>query len=332
MTLKTPSFWYRNKDEKIDIRESLLTPFASLYQFSYAMHQQSKEPYTSTLPVICIGNLVAGGTGKTPTALAIMDIIRDAGIAKNPCFMIRGYGGAEIGPLLVNPKTHTAWDTGDEALILAQYAPTIVGADRADGAKLAERSGFDLILMDDGLQNPGLHKNLKLVVVNGEMGFGNQKMMPAGPLRQPLQAGLDNADGFILIGEDKRGALNLVPADKSILKADLHPSSDHAIDTEKKYLAFAGLGYPEKFFKFLRERVKLDVVDTVIFGDHHPYNEEDLKALHAKAQSLGANLITTKKDAIRLPQIEGIDVFVMPVKMRMEDEGALIALIKKSIG
>ena len=331
MSLKTPSFWYRNKDEKIDIRESLLTPLASVYQASYALHQKSKEPYKSMLPVICIGNIVAGGTGKTPTALAIMDILRSAGIAKKPCFMIRGYGGAEIGPLLVDPEKHTAWETGDEALILAQYAPTIVGPDRAKGAQFAEKHGFDLILMDDGLQNPGLHKDLKLVVVNGEMGFGNGKMMPAGPLRQPLESGLKNADGFIFIGEDMRESMDLIPKDKKILHANLKPSETSKIDPAQDYIAFAGLGYAEKFFKFLRETVKLKIKESVTFGDHHPYDEDDIKALDKKAKALGARLITTKKDFIRVPKIEGVEIDVMPVNMVFEDQPALIDLIKKSI-
>lgn len=331
MTLKTPSFWYRMDDEAQGIREALLTPLSHVYEFSYKWHQSSKEAFQSRLPVLCIGNIVAGGTGKTPTAKAILRLIKARGIAKNPCFMIRGYGGAELGPLMADPDVHTAWDVGDEALVLAYDAPTVVGGDRAAGAMLAEREGFDLILMDDGLQNPGLVKDLKFVVVNGEMGFGNRKLMPAGPLRQPLQEGLDHADGFILIGDDERGSLDLLPPNKPVLRARLSPSGAEHIDKSMEYLAFAGLGYPEKFFRFLREEAGLKLKGTQIFGDHHPYDQDDLKALHQRAQQAGAALITTKKDAMRLPKIEGIDVHVMPVEMKFEDEDALIALIEKSI-
>ncbi len=331
MTLKTPSFWYRQSSAPQGLREILLTPFSALYALSYTLHQSTKETYKSTIPVICVGNVVAGGTGKTPTVIAILDLIVKNGLAKNPHILIRGYGGAEMGPTLVNATRHNSWDVGDEALILAQYAPTIVGGDRANSAKLAERLGADLLLMDDGMQNPGLHKDLKLVVINGEMGFGNGKMMPAGPLRQPLSRGLQQADGFILIGEDLRESAQRLHADKPVLRANLEASTYTTLDKNASYLAFAGLGYPEKFFNFLRNEMGLKLADTVVFSDHHPYDDTDLLQLHKHAQSLNATLLTTRKDAMRLPDLEGIAVHVMPVDMRFEDEDALLALIKKVI-
>ena len=328
MSLKTPSFWYRAEDDPVSVRETLLKPLSGVYQFFHSLHQTSAAPYKSMLPVLCIGNVVAGGTGKTPCAIALMKLIQKAGIAKNPYFLIRGYGGGEIGPLPVDATKHNAWDVGDEALILAQHAPTIIGGDRAKSAQLAERMGADFLLMDDGLQNPTLHKDLKLVVINGEMGFGNKKMMPAGPLRQPLERGLEHADGFIFIGNDDRNSKAVLPADKPVFHANLHASDDSHLDETKTYLAFAGLGYPDKFFSFLKDKTNLNVVETQSFSDHHPYDEIDMKILQNHANGLNAELITTRKDAMRIPQIEDLKIHVMPVQMRFENEDRLLKAIQ----
>jgi tetraacyldisaccharide 4'-kinase len=325
--LKTPAFWYRRPEDPPAPLESALAPLSRLYAFFYRLHQSSKTPYRSTIPVACIGNVVAGGTGKTPTALALMDLIRQAGLAQNPHFLIRGYGGSERGPVLVDPLMHSAWEVGDEALILVRSAPTIVAADRAAGAQFAERRGADLLLMDDGLQNPGLHKDLKIIVLNGEMGFGNKRLIPAGPLRQPLGEGLGKADAFILIGPDTRGALADLPAGKPILRAALRAKPSQPIDTSARYIAFAGLGYPDKFFNFLKESVKLDIVDTVRFADHCPYGESDLRMLEARARAHNARLITTEKDFLRIPKINAPEIDVIPVEMAFENEDDLRALL-----
>lgn len=326
--LKTPDFWYRTADQEPPIAEKALEPISSVYAFFYRMHQSSREPYRAAIPVLCLGNVVAGGTGKTPTALALMALIREAGLAANPHFLIRGYGGCESGPVLVDPLMHSAWEVGDEALILAKDCPTIVAHDRAAGVKFAERRGADLVLMDDGLQNPGIHKDLKFIVVNGEMGFGNKKLLPAGPMRQPLAEGLARADAFIMIGEDKRGACAELPEGKPVLRARLEQSPDVQIDPSAKYVAFAGLGYPEKFFTFLRENAGLNVVETVRFADHCPYSEHDLRTLKAKAELHGATLITTTKDSLRIPDFENSGIALMPVTMAFEDKDALLSLLK----
>lgn len=332
MTLKTPDFWYRNEDDAPPAQERAEL-ISGLYEFAHNLHQKTANPYKARIPVICIGNIVAGGTGKTPTTLALLDLVRKNGLAQNPFIMIRGYGGAEKGPLRADPEKHSAWEIGDEALILAKYAPTIVAADRAAGAKLAESNGADMILMDDGLQNPGIHKDIKIVVINGEMGFGNKKLLPAGPLRQPLAHGLKNADAFIIIGEDKRDAKNEMPADKKLIKATLAQKETKTPDTnpQQKYLAFAGLGYPQKFFRFLKEKTSLNIVETLPFSDHHPYDEYELRRLHEHAQKLDAKLITTEKDLMRLPKIEGIDVETVQVEIHWEKEDEILDIIKTSI-
>ncbi len=331
MTLKTPSFWYRDAASDAPFVERVLSLFSKIYQLLYKLDQSLHTPYKANIPVICIGNIVAGGTGKTPTAIALLRLVQDKAIAKEPMFLIRGYGGAETGPVLVDLDLHTSWDVGDEALILAKYAPTIVGANRAESAKLAIENGADLIVMDDGLQNPGIYKDLRLVVINGEMGLGNQKLMPAGPLRQPLEEGYANANGFIFIGDDQNKVIETLPKNKPVLHANLKPAANLNIDKDGRYLAFAGLGYPDKFFNFLTKTLELNVIETIAFSDHHPYEEEDLQNLHTKAQEQKAKLITTEKDFMRLPKIQEIEVGTIPVEMKWDNEDALLPLIQNAM-
>jgi tetraacyldisaccharide 4'-kinase len=308
--------------------EKILTPLSWLYRVGYEIHQHSVTPEKIDCPVICIGNVNVGGTGKTPTALALMDLIRRHNLAKNPFFLLRGYGGGERGPLLVDLQKHNSWSTGDEALILAALAPTIVAADRAQGGHMAARKNADLILMDDGLQNPGIQKDIKILVINGEMGFGNGKMLPAGPLREPLAKGLARADLYILIGEDTRNIIASLPPGHLLVRARLEPDEKNLPLGGKKYLAFAGLGYPEKFFNFLEEHTELDIVKTISFPDHYPYNEHDLRNLSERAREWDAGLITTPKDRLRLPVIPEIEVHTADIKLVWEDEGGLVDLLR----
>lgn len=327
MALKTPAFWYR-KGGDISLKEKILTPFSLLYRIGYEFHQHSVTPEKLDIPVVCIGNINAGGTGKTPTAIAVMNAITKNNLAKKPFFLLRGYGGGERGPLLVDTSRHNSWATGDEALILAQHAPTIIAVDRVQGALLAAKHNADLVLMDDGLQNPGIHKDLKIVVINGEMGFGNGKMLPAGPLREPLKKGIARADIFILIGEDTRGVTALLPADKPLIRAKLEPELCAPLSSDKKYVAFAGLGYPEKFFSFMRERLNLDIVKTISFPDHYPYTEKDVQNLQERAREWNAELLTTKKDSLRLPGVPDVTVHVADIKMAWDNESTLTDFLK----
>ncbi len=327
MPLKTPSFWYRSGGTP-SLREKILSPFSFLYRIGYEIHQHSVTPETLEIPVICIGNINAGGTGKTPAAIALMEVIRKNNLAVKPFFLLRGYGGGERGPLLVDTSKHNSWNTGDEALILAARAPTVIAVDRVKGAQLAERHHADMVVMDDGLQNPGIHKNIKVVVINGEMGFGNGKMLPAGPLREPLHKGLARADLFILIGEDARGVAASLPAGKPLIRAHMEPDLPVPLDKNKKYLAFAGLGYPEKFFSFARDKLVLDVVKTISFPDHYPYNESDILNLRARAQEWNAELLTTKKDLLRLPADARSDIHTADVRLAWENEAALADFLK----
>jgi tetraacyldisaccharide 4'-kinase len=326
--LKTPSFWYRSLGIPAPFVENALRPLSALYGLFFDLHQRSKSPYKAEIPVVCLGNIVAGGTGKTPTALAIMDLICNSKCARNPYFLLRGYGGAEIGPLLVDPQIHSAWDVGDEALILARSAPTIIAADRAAGVKHAQMKGADLVLMDDGLQNPGIHKDLKFLVLNGEMGFGNQKLLPAGPLRQPLKDGLNTADAFILIGDDTRGIIQSLPQNKPLIKARIIQSNSATLDQNAPYIAFAGLGYPQKFFDFLKNAAHFNVVEALPYPDHFPYEEHHILKLKEKARALNARLITTEKDFMRIPNTVCGEIDVMPISIVFDAPQTLIDLIK----
>ncbi len=331
MKVKTPDFWYRPANSNAPLIERVLTPASWLYRLGYEYHQSSRTAQKASMPIICIGNVNAGGTGKTPTAIALRNILLSHGIAGRPSYLLRGFGGGERGPLLVDPAKHTSWDTGDEALMLAEHQPTIVSADRIEGARLAAQQNADIVIMDDGLQNPGIHKDIKLVVINGEMGFGNGKLFPAGPLREPLKKGLARADAFILIGEDKRDTASKLPNNKPIFAASLVPDQDNMPDEKQKYIAFAGLGYPDKFFDFLREEAKLNVVDIVQFSDHHPYEPCDVARLKTLAQDRSAKLITTQKDYMRLPEEQREDITVMHSKLTWADELGLAKFLREKL-
>ena len=333
MPHNTPSFWYPSKQEQDSppFKMQALKPLSWLYGAGFNIHQSLSGTQKVDIPVICIGNLSAGGTGKTPTCISFLNMLRECGLANNPYFLLRGYGGAERGPVIVDPMRHTAWDVGDEPLILAKHAPTVISADRVAGAKLGLKHGADMIVMDDGLQNPGIHKDVKIIVINGEMGFGNGYMMPAGPLREPLDSGLKKADAFLLIGQDKTNARALLPDGVPVFEAALKADENNLPDKTQKYLAFAGLGYPKKFFNFLRDDLGYEIVDSVAFADHYPYDRNDLKALRSRAKAQGAVLMTTDKDYLRLPKGYKKDVFTLPVSMQFSDRDALIAFMRGAL-
>lgn len=308
MEFKTPDFWYK---DGLSPMAEVLRPFSLLYALGHWAHQKFSSAYKASKPVICVGNLTAGGSGKTPTVLALMSLIKKHKISSAPYFLTRGYGG-------------------DEDKLLQRYGPVVINKDRAQGAKDAIEHGADVILMDDGLQNPGLHKDLKFVVIDGSMGFGNGYMLPAGPLRTPLRTGLQNADAFILIGEDKCHIRPKLPQGVPCFQAHTVPSAATP-PKDRPYVAFAGLAYPEKFFHFLRETLELNLSETIAFADHHAYTQEELEQLDQIAGELNADLITTEKDAVKLPEIEDIQVQVLPIKLAWTNEEDLVEFLKNKI-
>lgn len=309
MTFKTPSFWYHPWD-KLPQWVHALSPLGNLYGYAGSLRARFTKPYKAAIPVICIGNLVAGGSGKTPTALALMSLIKEQGLAQNPCFLTRGYGGRLEGPVFVSSQKYE--DVGDESLLLSRVAPVIVAKDRRKGAALAARSGHDLIVMDDGFQNPSLYKDISFVVVDGKTGFGNGYLIPFGPLRERVSDGLARARAIIKIG----GETSLHTA-TPIINAHIEATCDLPKGT--KVFGFCGLGQPEKFRQSLLEQ-GYEVMGFKIFADHHPYSDADIKNMHAEAFQHKAHLITTEKDLCRMAVTENIHVLKIKLIFDQPDE------------
>jgi tetraacyldisaccharide 4'-kinase len=251
------------------------------------------------IPVICVGNLTVGGAGKTPAAMAVVQLLQQAG--KRPFVLSRGYGGRLAGPVRVDPQSHNAADVGDEALLLARVAPTVVARDRVAGAQAARAAGADIIVMDDGFQNPSLKKDLSLLVIDGRGGIGNGFVFPAGPLRAPLAAQLARASALLVIG-DGTGADAVLKAESGlqVVHGRLEPDAlEVAALRPRKVLAFAGIGDPDKFFRTLTE-AGIDARVREAFADHHRYSSAEAADLIARAQRDGLTLVTTEKDLARL--------------------------------
>jgi tetraacyldisaccharide 4'-kinase len=299
MPLKAPYFWYRKKG----VIASALAPLGRLYGNRAEARFARAEPYRSKLPVICIGNFTAGGGGKTPTAIAIVKLLAELG--QKPAFLTRGYGGTTEGPVMVK-KGDTAEEVGDEPLLLAEVAPTIVSADRPVGAKAIEASDATVIVMDDGFQNPSLAKNLTIVVVDAGSGIGNGLVMPAGPLRAPLDAQMVRADALVVIGDGSKAA-PLIEAftrkGKPVLKARVVPRQDKRWLSILPVIGFAGIARPEKFFATLRNN-GARLIDQRSYPDPYRYSERQARSLLKEAKDYKAMLVTTEKDWVRLPDEE----------------------------
>jgi tetraacyldisaccharide 4'-kinase len=262
------------------------------------------KPYRSRLPVICIGNFTVGGGGKTPTAIAVAEVLKAAG--ERPCFLTRGYGGKTQGPVLA-AKGQSAAEIGDETLLLFAHAPTVVSADRAAGARLIEGTDATVIIMDDGFQNPQLVKDFSLIVVDSNVGLGNGLVMPAGPLRAPLDKQMPRADALLLIGDGGRAAplaKSFEAANKPVLKARMAPRGDARWLGVLPVIGFAGIANPKKFYATLSQN-EARLTGTRSFADHHRYTERQAERLLRWAREWNAMLVTTEKDWVRLPEDDG---------------------------
>jgi len=291
-----PAFWWRARPSAAAIA---LWPLSKIWGQSASLRMNRTPRFRPPVPVICVGNFVVGGAGKTPTAIALARIARRQGL--KPGFLASGYGGSEAGPLAVDPERHGAEAVGDEPLLLAAVAPTVIGRDRAAGARLLLEQNVTVIVMDDGFQNPTLAKDLSLVCVDDGAGIGNGLMVPAGPLRAPLQLQLRRADALIVVGDGKL-AEPLVRAaargGRPTLRAGLRPVRVREW-RKTPLLAFAGIGRPEKFFDTLRA-IGAPVARTVAFPDHHRFTPADASRLLSDAETEGLRLVTTEKDMVRL--------------------------------
>jgi len=320
--MKAPAFWYGTAG----IKAALLAPFGQLYRAAGAIRRVCATPYQAPIPVICVGNVVAGGAGKTPTALALAHMLQRQGA--RPAFVTRGYGGTERGPLRVDPARHTARDVGDEAMILANAAVCWIGGDRAATLRAAVASSLAThIIMDDGLQNPTVAPTLSLLVIDGASGIGNGHVMPAGPLREPLEDALRRVAAVVMIGQETPEIAKRLT--KPLLRARLAPQLPEDFSREKPCLAFAGIGRPEKFFASCRE-AGLTLAVTHSFPDHHPYSDSELQTLCDEAARHGLRLMTTAKDWVRMPEPFRARITVLPVALVFEDEAAVVRILRQT--
>jgi len=310
-----PEFWARP-----GLAQAVLEPLAWANAAAGAARRALARPWRAGVPVLCVGNVVAGGAGKTPVALSLAR--RLAATGARPFLLSRGYGGTMAGPVAVDPARHGVAEVGDEALLLAAAAPTIVARDRVAGARAAIAAGAGFIVMDDGFQNPSLEKDLSLLVVDGAYGFGNGSLIPAGPLRESVASALARADAAVLLGDDETEIAARL-AGKRVLRADLAPTG---AAPRGPVVAFAGIGRPRKFFRTL-EAADVPIAVRHEFPDHHPYSEAELRRLADEAQECGASLVTTAKDAVRLAPAWRARVAVLDVEIRWQDESALDALL-----
>ena len=323
--MQAPEFWYRTGPS---LPAALLAPFASLYEGLGCLNRWMTTPMRVPVPIVCVGNLVAGGAGKTPTAIALARLLQAQGETVH--FLMRGYGGSNRGPLRVDPAVHRADEVGDEALLLVRTAPTWVGADRRVIAHRAAEAGASVAIMDDGFQNPSIRKDLSIIVVDGSVGLGNGRVLPAGPLREDPRYALARADAVLVMGEDRagiaRGIATLAARPIPMLAARLEPTQDARHLAGERVYAFAGIGRPEKFFDTLRA-AGCDVAGLKAFPDHYKFRSGDLAELRAAAKAVGAKLVTTEKDHVRLHPADAEGIATFAVETVFDDPGRILTLV-----
>jgi tetraacyldisaccharide 4'-kinase len=318
--MQPPDFW-KNDPGRRGIWPYVLSPLSKLWQWAGARRWQRGEHAKIGIPVICVGNVNLGGTGKTPTV--IETAMRLISMGKNPHVVSKGYKGKMLGPIQIDPLKHTANDVGDEPLLLAAFAPTWVSKDRLAGARAAKAAGADVVILDDGLQNPAIAKDLTILVVDAEAGFGNGRVVPAGPLREPISDAISKSDFLLTIGP--KGGVHQAFLDQWHEVTSLpHAASTIApLQTGMDWkglhvLAFAGIGRPEKFYATLKE-MGVVIKGTRSFDDHQTIPIALLSRLEKEAWELAAQLVTTEKDAVRLPRDWQQRVLTVPVRLKIHD-------------
>lgn len=321
--MRPPEFWQTG-----GTTARLLDPLGKIYGAITAARIRRTRSITVSAPVISVGNLSVGGTGKTPVTRDLATRLRDMG--HKPAVVLRGYGGKLKGPVLVDTYTHTVLDVGDEALMHARDGATWVARNRANGANAAIAQGATVILLDDGHQHPGLAKDLSIIVVDGGTGFGNHRVIPAGPLREDVRAGLARADAVAIIGTDRTNLTERLPASLPVLSGTLEPGTDSSYLRGRKVVAFAGLGRPEKFFETLSS-LGARIVAAHPFDDHHLYQPADIQPILDEAFTIDALPVTTEKDAMRLSPDQRQQVDVVKVSVKWGNTSDVDALLQRAL-
>ena len=293
--LKAPKFWYKKKDT---IFSRALYPLSLLFRLGTKIRNLVNHTNKSPLPTICIGNIVIGGAGKTPVALKIGKILIRAGYKPN--FISKGYAGIIKTSTLVK-DWHSPKSVGDEPLLLSEVAPTWIGIDRNKSIQLAYNEGSDCIVMDDGFQNPTIHKDFSIIVINSSQEFGNKRVIPSGPLRESIKRGMSRTNLIVVIGEKNINLKNLIPNNIPIISAQFIINNENKIFKGQKITAFAGIAYPEKFFNSLKLQ-GAKIMKEITYPDHHIFDENDILSLAETANKTQSILVTTQKDFVRIPK------------------------------
>ncbi len=317
MPIKTPHFW-----TELSWQSVILFPVSYIWRFGHYAQQKILNTKETEIPVICVGNLTVGGSGKTPVVITLCRFL--SGIGKSTSILTRGFGGKEKGPIFVSTNLHESLDVGDEPLMMAHSLDVCVSRNRPLGANhILEKKKYDCIVMDDGLQNPTLKKDLNIAVFDGKFGIGNGFLLPAGPMRQKLEVGIQNIDLVIFNGKDETGLGQKIPPHIPIFTGELQPDEEIVEKMKnRRVYGFAGIGNPSRFFKTLNN-IGADLVGEAHFADHHPYTDADLTQLYEEAMQSGAELVTTQKDWMRLPTDWRDRVLTVPVRIHFSADDTI---------
>ena len=318
--MRAPKFWYEPNSWKI----KFLLPLGYIYNLLSYLRWKIGKPVKYSCLTICVGNLNVGGTGKTPTTIALADHFLKKGL--NVHIVSRGYKGKFKGTFLVNPRKHRSDEVGDEPLLMSEFTSVWVSKRRKNGIAAAEKAGAQVVLLDDGFQDPSFHKDFSILVVDGTKGFGNKKCLPAGPLRENIFQSCKRADALIIVGA-KQYEFDTFPSHLKIIRTTLKPVKTGMNWNEGKYIAFAGIADPSKFFNMLRS-IGANLIDCVALSDHQRFGRQILKRLEHKALTAHAQLVTTEKDAVRLPNAFRKKVLSLPVRIEFDDKHELENLFK----